>query len=48
MRIRSRRAGILLDGVLAIAILVVGAYALDRLGITFSMILHGARQFLGV
>lgn len=45
MRLRSDRAGVLLDAVLVLGLVLLGAFALDRLGISFGEILHGARQF---
>jgi len=45
---RERRGGALLDGVLSLSLVLLGAFALDRLGISFGEILHGARQFFSV
>ncbi len=44
-RFRSQRAGVLLDAVLAVGIVVIAAYGLAHFGITFSQVLHGARYF---
>jgi hypothetical protein len=44
----SRRGGVLLDVVLSLALILVGAYALESIGITFHQILHGALHFFGV
>lgn len=44
-RFRSQRAGILLDGVVALGLILLGAYVLYRLGFGFHMILDGARRF---
>jgi Sec-independent protein translocase protein TatA len=41
----SRRGGVLLDAVLAVALLLLGAFALDRMGVHFGEIVRGARQF---
>ena len=43
--IRSQKAGVLLDAVLALGLVLIGAYALAHVGITFSQVLHGARFF---
>ncbi len=45
MRLRTVRAGVLLDAVLVLGLVLFGAFALDRLGVNFVEILHGARQF---
>jgi hypothetical protein len=45
---RSRRGGVLLDLVLAVGLVLVGAFLLSELGITFHSILHGAERFFGV
>jgi hypothetical protein len=42
---RSRRGGVLLDAVMVIGLLLLGAFALSHLGITFSEVVRGARQF---
>jgi hypothetical protein len=42
---RSARGGVLLDLVVAAALLLLGAFALDRLGISFAELLVGARHF---
>jgi hypothetical protein len=39
---------VLLDLVLATALLLLGAFALDRLGVSFTEILVGARHFFGI
>jgi hypothetical protein len=46
-KLRSRRGGILLDGVLSIVFLALAAYSLSRLGITLPQIVAGIRQFIG-
>ncbi|HTW39247.1 MAG TPA: hypothetical protein VMF04_00050 [Thermoplasmata archaeon] len=45
---RSRTGGVLLDLVVATALVLLGAFALDRLGIHFSELLVGARHFFGI
>jgi len=51
-RLRRRRmnarGGVLLDLVLATAVVLAGAFMLDLLGISFHGILHGAAHFFGV
>ncbi len=47
-RAMGRRGGVLLDLVLVITLVLLGAYALDLLGITFSDILNGAAHFFGI
>ena len=44
----NRRGGVLLDVVLSLAFVLLGAFALHSLGISFHEILHGALQFFGV
>ena len=46
--LRSPRGGALLDGIVALSLVLLGAFALDRLGLTFGEILAGARQFFSV
>ncbi|MCI4365990.1 MAG: hypothetical protein L3K10_08070 [Thermoplasmata archaeon] len=45
--IRSERGGVLLDGVLALGLFLLFAYALDRVGITLPQLLAGAHRFIG-
>ncbi len=47
MRLRSVRGGVLLDGVVVLVFLALTAFALDRVGITLPILLHGIHQFLG-
>jgi hypothetical protein len=47
-RLRSHRGGVLLDGVLALGVVLVGAFALSHFGLTFSEILQGAGRFFGL
>jgi hypothetical protein len=45
---RNRRAGVLLDAVLAIALIVLGAFALNAIGLRLSTLLEGAGHFFGL
>jgi hypothetical protein len=47
-RMLNRRGGVLLDIVLIVALVLLGAFALDLLGITFQGIVTGAEHFFGV
>lgn len=42
------RGGVLLDVVVVGAIVLLGAFALNAIGLSFSQILHGAARFFGV
>jgi len=44
---RNRIGGVLLDLVIGTALVMLGAFALASLGITFPEILHGASRFFG-
>jgi hypothetical protein len=44
----NRRGGVLLDLVLSLGLVLLAAFALNSLGISFHEILHGALQFFGV
>lgn len=44
----GQRAGVILDLVLVVILVLVGAFVLDLLGITFGQILQGAAHFFGV
>jgi|HubBroStandDraft_1064217.scaffolds.fasta_scaffold23723_5 hypothetical protein len=44
----NRKGGILLDAVLSLALLVVGAFLLESIGISFGEIVHGAMRFFGL
>ena len=44
----GRRAGVLLDLVLSLGLIILGAYALESIGLTFGHLLHGALRFFGV
>lgn len=43
----GQRGGVLLDVVLVLAIVLVGAFALESIGLSFREILHGAERFFG-
>jgi hypothetical protein len=45
-RMRSIRGGVLLDGVVALGLFVLAAYALYRVGITLPMLIGGVRHFI--
>ena len=45
---RNHRAGVLLDSVLAAGVVLVGAFVLYSVGITFGDLLHGAGRFFGL
>jgi hypothetical protein len=45
---RNRSGGLLLDAVLALALILLGAYALESIGVNFHQLLHGALQFFGL
>ena len=38
----------LLDAVVAVALVLLGAFALETLGITFGQLVHGAMRFFGL
>jgi hypothetical protein len=44
---RSRRGGVVLDLVVAAALILLGAFALAHLGISFGELVSGARRFFG-
>jgi hypothetical protein len=46
-RAMGRQGDVLLDLVLVVALVLLGAFALDLLGITFWDVLHGAAHFFG-
>ena len=43
----NRRGGVLLDAILALALVLVGAYVLQSVGIGFGELVHGAMRFFG-
>jgi hypothetical protein len=43
----GERGGVVLDLVLAVAIVLLGAFLLDLLGVTLAQILGGAGHFFG-
>jgi len=45
---RNRNGGVLLDLVVGTAVVLLGAFALASVGITFPEILHGASRFFGL
>jgi hypothetical protein len=48
-RLRSSRSGgVVLDLILGFGIILVGAFVLYDVGLTFHTILHGAARFFGV
>jgi hypothetical protein len=47
MGMHSRRGGVLLDGVISMGLILLMAYALDRIGISFAELLQGAAHFFG-
>ena len=44
----SRRAGVVLDLVVGAALLILGAFVLASVGLTFQQVLHGALHFFGL
>lgn len=44
----DQQGGVLLDAVLALGLILVAAFALNALGVTFPQILQGAEQFFGM
>jgi hypothetical protein len=44
---RHRRGGVLLDAVLVLGIVLIGAWMLQTAGISFHEIVHGAARFFG-
>jgi len=44
---QSHGAGVLLDLVLAAGIVLVGAFVLSSVGLTFGELVHGAGRFFG-
>jgi hypothetical protein len=44
----NQRGGVLLDLVLSLAFVIVGAFALESIGITFGQLVHGAMRFFGL
>lgn len=45
---RNRRGGVVLDLLIALALVLLAAFALAALGITFREIVHGASRFFGL
>lgn len=44
----DRRGGILLDAVLSLGLILLAAFALESLGISFHQIAHAALRFFGL
>jgi hypothetical protein len=44
----GQRGGVLLDTVLALALILIGAFALESIGISFGQLVHGAERFFGL
>lgn len=44
----NRRGGLLLDAVLSFAFILMAAYALDSVGISFHQIVHAAARFFAL
>jgi hypothetical protein len=44
---RARRGGVLLDAVLVVGVILIAAFLLNEVGLTFHEILHGAARFFG-
>jgi hypothetical protein len=47
-RARTQRGGVLLDVVLAVGLIILVAFVLDEIGISFGEILQRAAQFFGL
>jgi hypothetical protein len=45
---RNRRGGVVLDLVVAFGVILVGAFFLYHVGLTFHALLHSAERFFGV
>jgi hypothetical protein len=45
---RNQRGGLLLDAVLSLAFLLVGAFLLESVGISLTELVHGAMRFFGL
>jgi hypothetical protein len=44
----NRRGGLLLDGVLSLAFVLLGAFVLESAGISFAELLRHATRFFGI
>ena len=44
---RGQRGGLLLDAVLSLGVVLLGAFVLAHFGLTFAEILRGAARFFG-
>jgi hypothetical protein len=47
-RLRSTRAGVVLDLVVAVGLILIGAFVLEAVGITWADLLSGAARFFGL
>jgi hypothetical protein len=45
---RTGRGGVVLDVILAFGIILVGAFLLFEMGLTFHQVIRGAERFFGV
>jgi len=45
---RQIRGGVLLDAVVVLALILVGAFALESVGISFHELVRGAESFFGL
>lgn len=45
---RNQRAGVLLDAVLSLAFVIVGAFVLESVGLSLGELLRGAMRFFGI
>ncbi|MGD0249387.1 MAG: hypothetical protein ABSB97_00615 [Thermoplasmata archaeon] len=44
----GQRGGVVLDLVLTLAVVIIGAFALESVGLSFGVLLHGALRFFGL
>jgi hypothetical protein len=47
-RLRSRRAGVVLDVVVAVGLIVIGAFVLEAVGVSWADLVHGVERFFGL
>jgi hypothetical protein len=47
-RARTQRGGVLLDAILAVGLILLAAFALEELGVSFGEILQQAARFFGL
>jgi hypothetical protein len=43
----GQRGGVFLDAVLVLAVVIIGAFALESVGLSFGQLVHGAERFFG-